>query len=212
MADVRGSGLTLFVVTILMMILGWMAVTGRFVVRYRRQCIGADDWLMLAGTMLFTATCALIIVVCKSGAGQKASDLDPEDIAQGTKYYFIAQFLYVTSSVPIKLSICMALMRIADVKRRFLFSLYAIACLSTVAAIISIIVIANICHPAPAMWGAVEGECSPALNSGIGYFLSAVSITTDWALAILPAVMLYNVQLKRSIKVSVAGVLALGAL
>lgn len=212
MVEPAGNGLTLFIVTILMLVLSWLAVIARYAVRWKKGSIGLDDWLMFAGLILFTVTCALIIVICFYGAGYTADELDPKDIMMGTKFYFIAQFAYVSCTVPIKLSICVALLRIAGVNRTYSRILYAVGALTILSAVIVIIVIANICHPAAALWGGAEGTCNYALNSGIGYFLSAVSIVTDWTLAILPAFMLYSVQLKRSIKVSVATVLALGAL
>jgi hypothetical protein len=43
-------------------------------------------------------------------------------------------------------------------------------------------------------------------------FFSAIEIITDWSLALLPAVLLWNVQMKSSVKVSVAVILALASL
>jgi hypothetical protein len=212
MVKLGGDGLALFIVTISMLILSWLTVGARCAIRWGKGSIGLDDWLMVAGLAIFSVTCSLTIIVCLHGAGYRSEHLDPYDIMMGTKYYFMAQFAYVSGTVPIKLSICVALLRIAGVNRAFSLTLHAISALTVLSAIVSIAVIANICHPASALWGEAEGSCNYGLNSGVGYFLSAVSIITDWTLAILPAFMLYNLQLKRSLKVSIATVLGLAAL
>ena len=212
MQRLGGDGLALFIVTILMLILSWLTVGARCTIRWGTGSIGLDDWLMVVGLALFSLTCVLVLIVCLYGAGHRAEDLDPSDIMMGTKYYFMAQFAYFSGTVPIKLSICVALLRIAGVNRVFSLTLHAIGVLTVLSAIIAIIIIANICHPASALWGETEGSCNYALNSGVGYFFSAVSISTDWTLAILPVFMLYNLQLKRSLKVSIATVLGLAAL
>lgn len=84
--------------------------------------------------------------------------------------------------------------------------------MTALSAIIFMIGIANICHPINTLWGASNGTCNLELNSDVSLFFSAVEITTDWALAILPAILLWNIQMKNRIKVSVAGILGLAAL
>lgn len=206
------DGLALFIVTISMLILSWLTVGARCAIRWGNGSIGLDDWLMVAGLVIFSVTCFLVIIVCIHGAGYRSEHLDLHDITMGTKYYFMAQFAYFSGTVPIKLSICVALLRIAGVNRAFSLTLHAVGVLTVLSAVVSIIVTANICHPASALWGEAEGSCNYGMNSGVGYFFSAVSIVTDWTLAILPAFMVYKLQLKRSLKVSIATVLGLGAL
>ncbi|EKG16245.1 hypothetical protein MPH_06558 [Macrophomina phaseolina MS6] len=75
-----------------------------------------------------------------------------------------------------------------------------------------LIVILTYCRPFAASWGGAEGTCgAPTTNANIGYFYSAECILTDWTLAVLPAFMLHDVQLKRRTKVSVSVILAMGA-
>ncbi|ROW04855.1 hypothetical protein VMCG_04725 [Cytospora schulzeri] len=126
--------------------------------------------------------------------------------------FFIAEFFYAACTAPIKGSICVCLLRIADARRRFVWSLWAIIAATTIAPVIFIFVVANICHPITDLWGeTTEGSCNMSLNSSVSYFFSAVSIFTDWAMAILPGVLLWNVQLKRRVKGSVTLILGLAA-
>lgn len=50
-----------------------------------------------------------------------------------------------------------------------------------------------------------------SIIQNISYFISASSIITDWACAILPCFIVWKLNMKRKLKVSVAVVLALGA-
>lgn len=81
-----------------------------------------------------------------------------------------------------------------------------------ISAIIFIIGISNICHPVDTLWGAADGTCNLKLNSDVSLFFSIVEIATDWTLAILPAVLLWNIQMKARVKASVACILGLAAL
>lgn len=81
------------------------------------------------------------------------------------------------------------------------------------ASIIFIVAIANICHPITTLWGeTTHGTCNLILNSSVSFFFSAVSIVTDWTLAILPGALLWKVQMKGRVKFSVGLILSLAAL
>lgn len=84
--------------------------------------------------------------------------------------------------------------------------------MTAISALIFIIGIANICHPINTLWGESNGVCNLQLNSDVSLFFSAVEIATDWTLAILPAVLLRNIQMKSRVKISVACILGLAAL
>lgn len=114
--------------------------------------------------------------------------------------------------MPIKSSICITLLRIADARRRFVWTIWLIIGATAVATIVFILVIANICHPITALWGETTGECNPVLNSSVSFFFSAVSIVTDLTLAILPAILLIPLQMRWRVKISVALMLGLAAL
>jgi hypothetical protein len=112
----------------------------------------------------------------------------------------------------VKCSICFTLLRLADRKKRFCYILYAIMALSIIAGIVTIIGVLNACKPLRAFWGEVEGTCNADISVAIGLYLSATCIATDFVLAVLPAVMLWDVQIKRRVKIYIVAILALGAL
>lgn len=206
-----GVGVSLLYVTILMLVLSWVVFAARIGVRIWIKAFGLDDWLMGAGLILYSITAALVIVCCFYGAGQYSNALTKPTIMQGTKLFFIAEFFYASSTVPIKCSICATLLRIADARRRFVWTLWSLMVLVAIAAVIFIVTIANICHPISTLWGEATGTCNPSLNSSVSFFFSAIAIVTDWTLAILPGAILWNVQMKGRVKLSVALILGLAA-
>jgi hypothetical protein len=127
--------------------------------------------------------------------------------------FFIAEFFYASAAVTIKCSIAVTLIRIADTRRRFVWTIWGIMIATAISAIIFMIGIANICHPITTLWGeTTTGSCDLKLNSDVSFFFSAVEIATDWSLAILPAALLWNIQMKSRVKLSVALILSLAAL
>ena len=84
---------------------------------------------------------------------------------------------------------------------------------TALSSIIFIIGVANICHPITTLWGqTTTGSCNLKLDSDVSFFFSAIEIATDWTLALLPAVLLWKIQMKVRVKISVAIILSLGAL
>lgn len=129
------------------------------------------------------------------------------------KLFFIAEFFYASAAVLIKCSIAVTLLRIADARRRFTWTIWGIMIATAISAIIFIGGVANICHPITTLWGeTTTGSCNLELNSNVSFFFSAVEIATDWSLAILPAFLLWNIQMKPKVKISVAIILGLAAL
>lgn len=126
--------------------------------------------------------------------------------------FYIAEFFYASCTVPIKCSICVTLLRIATARRPYELFLYTIIALVITSVIIFNIAVGNLCQPVEALWGEKPGVCNANLNSSVGFFFSAVAIVTDWSLAIVPGFLLWNVQMRGRVKISVALILGLAAL
>ncbi|KAJ4987870.1 hypothetical protein SVAN01_06600 [Stagonosporopsis vannaccii] len=210
-APVAGDGVALLYASIILLVLTWITVLMRVCVRIWRRVLGMDDYLMVLGLILFSVTACLCIVACFYGSGQKANDLNPLTISKGIKIFYIAEYFYAVSAAVIKCSISVTILRIAASQRRYDYSIYLIMGLTWVAAIVFCAGIASICQPIETLWGEVHGTCNLQLNSNVSFFFSAIEILTDWSLAILPGVLLWNVQMKSTVKMSVAIVLALAS-
>ncbi|VUC23426.1 unnamed protein product [Clonostachys rosea] len=207
----QGPGLTLLSVSITFLVLAWVFVALRFVIRYRKRCIGADDWLMAAGLVLFTIQCVTTIEAAYNGVGARDSRLTPELNQQGRKWFLLFQLFYVTSTVPIKASICVMLIRITPftIYQRIL---YGIMAFSTLSALIVDIAFLTRCQPISATWNPMAGKCAnQSVVTSISYFISASTIVTDWSCSILPIFILRHARMPRRMKASIGIILALGA-
>jgi hypothetical protein len=52
-------------------------------------------------------------------------------------------------------------------------------------------------HPISTLWGEANGTCNLQLNTDVSLFFSAIEILTDFSLSIMPAVLLWNIQMVR---------------
>ncbi|TVY23073.1 hypothetical protein LHYA1_G008191 [Lachnellula hyalina] len=208
----RGDGIALLYTSIVLLALSWVTFVSRVGVRVWRRALGLDDFAMFIGILLFTVTACLCIVCSFYGSGQLAADLPASTKMKGTKLFFIAEMFYASGAAAIKCSIAVTLLRIADTRRNFVYCIWAIIIFSILSSVIFIIGVANICHPITTLWGeTTTGSCNFKLNSDVSFFFSAIEITTDWALAILPAALLWKIQMKSRVKASVAGILGVAA-
>ncbi|KAF4965459.1 hypothetical protein FSARC_6761 [Fusarium sarcochroum] len=209
----RGDGMATFVLTIIMLIICLPTVAARFVIRSKAGTLGIDDWLMGLGMVMTIAWAGVLVSYCYSGGGYEPTDPRLPDgiIPQALKFYFICQSFYCVTTIPIKVSICAALLRIGGTVTVYRWSLIAIMAIATVSGLGSMIGIVASCSPPSAFWDPSTGVCNPVVNAFAAYFISACSILTDFALAILPAFMLWKIQLRRSIKVSAAIILGFAA-
>ncbi|KAJ4265042.1 hypothetical protein NW762_005285 [Fusarium torreyae] len=196
-----------------MLVICLPTVAARFVIRTKAKTLGIDDWLMGLGMAMTIAWAGVLITYCYSGGGYEPTDPRLPDgiIPQALKFYFICQSFYCATTIPIKVSICAALLRIGGTVTVYRWSLIAIMAVATVSGLGSMIGIVASCSPPSAFWDPSTGVCNPVVNAFAAYFISACGILTDFALAVLPAFMLWKIQLRRSIKISVAVILGFAA-
>ncbi|KAF4535756.1 Cation-transporting ATPAse 4 [Lasiodiplodia theobromae] len=205
-----GPGLSLNVVSIALLTMSWVVVVARIIVRTGMKAFGLDDWMMVSGLVLYTLACQATITASFNGIGTHSNHINSYHDKQGRKWFMFFQIWYIASTVPIKCAICIALLRITQ-QRKYRYSLWIIMFLSAVGAIVTIVTVLVQCQPVAATWDKTLGHCidTKAITNS-SYFLSACSIVTDWSCAILPAFILWNIQLRFRIKASVVVVLALG--
>lgn len=85
--------------------------------------------------------------------------------------------------------------------------------LSACASLVTVITLLTWCRPVSATWDPSAGTCGDvSIVTSISYFISAVIIVTDWACALLPGFILWGVQMRTRVKISLIVVLSLGVL
>ncbi|KAK8880062.1 cation-transporting atpase 4 [Apiospora arundinis] len=132
-------------------------------------------------------------------------------------YLVLWQITYAWSLPFIRCSICLSLFRITN-ERRYTIPLWCVMVLATFSAMLGFIAVVITCQPIAKNWDPVlqndpsVGSCMDySIIQNISYFISASSILTDWSCVILPCIIVWNLNMKRKLKVSAAGILALGA-
>jgi len=128
-------------------------------------------------------------------------------------YFFLFQHFYIWANSPMKVSLCLTIIRIASDIRWIKWSLHAIICVVVSASVISNIYLLTNRKPFMANWdNAIAGaQCCPAEGIvALGYAYSALNIIIDWTVALLPIFLVWRVQMRWAQKLPVMAVLALG--
>lgn len=159
--------------------------------------------------MSYIAASRFITPMCPNYAPDVSRDADNSGRPQ---YYYPAELIYVASSVPIRCSICVALIRISGIWRGCVWTLHAIMSLTVVNFVVFTVALLNVCKPISAMWDHGAGTCNQHLNVAVSYFFSAVAILTDWTIAVLPIFLVWNIKMKLCKRILVVCILALAAL
>ncbi|RDL36920.1 Uncharacterized protein BP5553_06272 [Venustampulla echinocandica] len=168
-----------------------------------------------AGQVIFTVYCTLVLVGVQYGTGRHAVDIiPPTDIPIGLKWWWICEQLYCLTCLTLKFSIGLFLLQITVHKSQTII-LWTVMIVSGLMSIYFALLFLFQCRPVTYFWGqhaGMNGSCiDPAIISRTAYVYSVVSCWSDWTFCILPAFMVWNVQMNPRTKASVLLVFALGA-
>ncbi|KAF6798272.1 hypothetical protein CSOJ01_12704 [Colletotrichum sojae] len=194
----EGLAAAIFGVTIGSTAVCLVVVGLRVWVRAKLSTFGFEDYLMVAGVAISMAHNAIVMYGAFTGIGSPDSKLDVAIMIEGAK-----------ASPP---SICATLIRIAT-HRRFVYTLYGLITMSAVSTFIAILAVLIRCKPVAASWNPALGTCLPqTIIITLTYVVSVINIVNDFTVAIIPIIMLWNVQMRRKLKIITTMVLGLGIL
>ncbi|KAK7966697.1 integral membrane family protein [Apiospora aurea] len=213
----ESNGYSLIITSIVFLTLTWVSVFLRTYVRaFMLNGFQADDWFMLIGQIIFTISCAFIIVGYTAGVGRHNKSLDQPSEIKALEYQALATASYVLDMMYIKLSIGIFLLRLATQKRyRYLIwgSLVVIALWSLALFFWNIFQ----CNPVEAQWDYTILERDPSAHCASGeeivnaaYALSVMSILSDWLYALIPIPIVWNVKMTLQAKITVVLILSMG--
>jgi hypothetical protein len=130
------------------------------------------------------------------------------------EYYIIWILNYVVSLATVKSSICITITRIASMKINLRYTVYALLTVTWASFLITFIGTLTYCQPVSAIWTpqlilSGQGTCAPVTTFIIIAHTATVStILTDLALVVVPAIMLWNTQMKLQFKIQAFGLLS----
>jgi hypothetical protein len=112
----------------------------------------------------------------------------------------------------IKTSICLTILHIAIVRWQRILLWTMISVSFACAAIINIFICVQ-CTPIEGSWGAKDAKCFPqAAKVSLTFCVSGLNILTDFGTAILPILIIKNLQMPKKRKMALMGVLGAGIL
>jgi hypothetical protein len=129
-------------------------------------------------------------------------------------WWWHCEQLYCLSGLVLKLSIGIFLLRIVVHKSQSII-LWSVMAVSTAMSIYFFFLFLFQCSPVSYFWTQYQGQhghcINPAIISRTAYFYSSISCWSDWTFCILPAFMVWKIQMNHRTKVSVLILFALGA-
>ncbi|KAK1657675.1 hypothetical protein BDP55DRAFT_708625 [Colletotrichum godetiae] len=189
-----------------------LVVGSRVWLRLRLSTFGTEYYLMCAGVTLNMVHNAVVMYGTFTGIGSPDSKLNTAIMIEGAKAIVLWQIFYVSGSLLIKTSICATLVRIAT-RRRFICTLYGLVAMSAVSTLIAILEVLVRCKPVAASWDPSLGSClDQTIIITLTYVVSVINIINDFAVAIIPAFMLWDIHMRRRLEVLTIFILGLGIL
>ncbi|TLD23833.1 hypothetical protein PspLS_06350 [Pyricularia sp. CBS 133598] len=197
-----------------------MIVVGlRLWTRIKAKCLGIEDWLISAALLVGLLHQTFALYGVHSGVGvydvrmpSRAVDL------HGRKIVFVWHFIYIVGWVLVKLSVCAAVLRITSHQRRR-YIIFATMALSLITGVAFIAGLLAQCSPLNYLWSPDMSEAAEShrrragqIVAAIFYLVSAVTIVSDFIIAVFSIFILRHVRMKRYMKVSVGAALSLGVL
>ncbi|KAI1141111.1 hypothetical protein F5Y05DRAFT_423921 [Hypoxylon sp. FL0543] len=218
MAELPTSlGATTSAIALVLCVIAAITVFLRTWVRIGNGAIGVDDYLMVIALIFFIPCCVITPIGCLSGIGAKdalikASDPSGELNKHALKWFFVLRLIYFWCLPFVKSSICVALLRITSAKR-FVVPVWIAMGLSIFGSVVGFSAMMDQCKPIATNWDMSLGQCKGTVYvDTFNIIVSAISILTDWLCAILPAILIWNLNMKPKVKALLSFVLALGVL
>ncbi|KAJ4984802.1 hypothetical protein SVAN01_09675 [Stagonosporopsis vannaccii] len=185
----------------------------RCIVRVKMvKAFGVDDWLMVASTIFFIGYGVSSTIGAYYGTGRHHRDLEDWQVEKARKCWFYCYLFYCCSMILSKISIGCFLLRIS-VRRLHTWIIYAAMFVSTFACTAFFFVTLFQCNPIRYFWAKRldNGTCiNNTVIIALGFVYSVFSIIADFTFALLPAFLVWNLQLKRRTKIALIPLLTMG--
>ncbi|RDL42465.1 Uncharacterized protein BP5553_02444 [Venustampulla echinocandica] len=176
---------------------------------------GLDDWSAVAAWALFMVYSTFALSGVHHGTGQHADDIPRGELPQGLKWWWACEPVYILTCMALKFSIGIFLLRIA-VARTHKVIIWAVIIVTEVYSAFFFFLFILQCRPSSYFWTQYTGGKGTCINPKVivdsFYAYSAISCAADWTLGIIPVFMVWNLQMNIRTKLSVAAILAVGAI
>ncbi|KFY57146.1 hypothetical protein V496_06536 [Pseudogymnoascus sp. VKM F-4515 (FW-2607)] len=182
------------------------------------KSFGFDDYSAAAAwtyNILFMLYSTFAVSGVHNGTGQHAVDIPDDVLPVGLKWWWACEPAYILTCMALKLSIGIFLLRIAVVKTHKII-IWTVIIVTEIYSTFFFLIFVLQCRPSAYFWTQYTGGSGTCINPKITvdafYAYSAISCMGDWTLGILPAFMVWNLQMNFRTKLSVACILAVGCI
>ncbi|KAL5334687.1 hypothetical protein BJX70DRAFT_377428 [Aspergillus crustosus] len=172
--------------------------------------VGVDDYLCLTALVLHILYTIFVSVATHYGLGQLAAEVGNMDVYfEAAKWEIFSQFAGIMVIGLGKMAVGVFLLRIIRNKIQIAFIHVCLVITAIITLFASITVIVQ-CRPVERTWNpTVEGSCWLDF-SNIGYTVGSWFVAMDFAFAILPWFVVWDLNMKQKEKITVACGLSLG--
>ena len=176
---------------------------------------GVDDYTMLLTLASFTSYLVAQIGGALHGTGVRREKLTQANAQTALHYWFFCEIFYTISTCLLKVSVGFFLLRITIV-RIHLWIIRMIMVVSVVVGIAYTSVVIFQCKPISYWWNLDPTQTGTCLSStvvmNLTFGVSGLNSFADWVFAVLPVLIVKDLQMKKRMKFVVAGVIALAAM
>ncbi|RYP74894.1 hypothetical protein DL769_003915 [Monosporascus sp. CRB-8-3] len=173
---------------------------------------GWDDNLGVLSYLTFVPSGVYIILATRYGLGTRDSELNDQLRARAALYLGSWQMFYAVSTTLVKAGIAVALLRLTTL-RRYRYTIIGILTAPPLFTAVVVILLLCTCKPLGAQWDVNLGPC-PVHDSMayLSYLFTAFTVILDWACAVIPYLLLRDLQMQKRVKLSLMALLAFGSL
>ncbi|RDW60213.1 hypothetical protein BP5796_11819 [Coleophoma crateriformis] len=177
-----------------------------------------DDVFIAASLVSYTLYCSFILVGVKHGTGQHDADLTVDNMVTALRYWYYCEWTYVITMCFIKVAIAFLYLRVFFEKwqRRVVWITLVCIILTGFSYLLAVVLQ---CSPVHFIWHRYhedpmhKGACLPVAVVLAGTYLhSAVSAMSDFTLAGLPIILLWNPRFALWKKFWIGAMMSLGAI
>ncbi|KAL4796203.1 hypothetical protein BDV19DRAFT_388351 [Aspergillus venezuelensis] len=218
MFPLEGHSLSIFVVTLVFLVLSFAAVALRCFVRLRLvKAFGWDDGLMVLAMALNILFALCGMIGARYGLGRRMDDFytfdDPKTAIEiALFWWWLGQTSYVVTCVVAKISIALALLRLT-VLRIHQWLLWGVIAVSVAVGLAFWLVLMLQCHPVEYFWHRLtsEGKCIDVdYILDVAYLYSVTATICDFILGLLPIALVWKLHMNTRTKAALAGILSMG--
>ncbi|OHE94191.1 hypothetical protein CORC01_10529 [Colletotrichum orchidophilum] len=175
------------------------------------KAFGTDDWLMVLALTFFICYSTSSILGVHYGTGRHFADIEDDQIPKALECWWFCYLFYSLSMIVSKMSIAFFLLRITT-RKLHSWIIYMAMMFTVLAGVVFFFVTLFQCQPISFFWQKKQqGSCiNINVVIALAFLYSGFSVISDLTFAILPAFIVWKLQLQKKAKIALIPLLIMG--